>query len=76
MGYVVDVLPQDHTVYTSRVYPDHNIWQTELITKFLLHTNLQLLTALSRVQSVYTLTFICKVLIHFQGMYQGNSGRE
>jgi hypothetical protein len=75
MGYVADVSSQDHTAYTCMVYHDHNIWLTELIMKFLLHTNLQLLIALSSVQRVYRLTLIHKVIIHFYITYQGYSDR-
>lgn len=53
VGYVANVSPQDLTAYISRVYSYHNIWQTELIVEFRLHTNLQLLIALSSVQRVY-----------------------
>jgi hypothetical protein len=73
LGYVANVSSQHHTAYTARVYPDHNIWQTELIMKFLLHTNLQLLIGLSSVQGVYIMTIIYKVIIHFQVMYHGHS---
>jgi hypothetical protein len=57
------------------VYPDH-IRQAELVMKSLLHTNLPFLIALSSVQRIYTFTFICKVIIRFQVMYQGHSDTE
>jgi hypothetical protein len=93
VGYVEDVSWQDHTAYTgtSRVYPYHKIQQTELIMKFLLHTNLQLLIALSSMQRVcvcvYIYIYICVcvyiyIYIHFYLQscviihFQGHSDRE